>query len=111
MKPSNRASEIYHHSDVSEKSIEAYLCKRVRALDGLCLKYSNPNMTGFPDRLVLLPDGVSAWLELKSKGEKPREIQLIRHSQLERLGHRVYVIDSRSGVDNLINDLISPNAL
>ena len=96
---------ILHHSDVSEKSIERYLFDRVRQAGGVCLKYSNPNMDGYPDRVALLPGGVSVWVELKSRGRKPTKLQMLRIESLRLMGHRVYVIDSREGVDLMLGEL------
>lgn len=90
---------IVNHSNVSEKAIERYLVKRVTTLGGLCLKYSNPNVTGYPDRLVLLPCGFLFWIELKSKGKRPTAIQRLRHQELKALGHTVFVVDSKEQVD------------
>ena len=41
--------KIVRHADYSEKAIERYLAARVKELGGLCLKYSNAGMVGFPD--------------------------------------------------------------
>lgn len=97
---------IVHHSQVSEKAIEKYLFDRVKQIDGVCLKYSNPNMAGYPDRVVLLPGGITAWIELKSTGKMPNALQQIRIGELKLLGHHVFVIDSREMVD-IVLDLIS----
>ena len=72
-------------------------------MGGRCLKYSNSGETGYPDRLVLLPPGKVIWVELKSRGKKPTRQQLIRHDELRQLGFDVRVIDSREGVDGLLN--------
>ena len=96
---------IVHHSELSEKAIERYLFDRVRQAGGVCLKYSNPNMGGYPDRVALLPGGVSVWVELKSRGRKPTKLQMLRIESLRLLGHRVYVIDSREGVDLMMSEL------
>ena len=94
---------IVRHSEVSEKAIEAYLSKRVKEANLLCLKYSNANTTGYPDRMICLPYGLIIWVELKSKGRKPTKLQMIRHDELRRLGHRVFVIDSKEQVDRLMD--------
>lgn len=94
---------ITRHAEVSEKAIEKYLGEQVTSIRGLCLKYTNSNVTGFPDRLVCLPGGNLAWVELKSKGKKPTRLQNIRHQQLRNLGFNVHVIDSKQGVDELIS--------
>ena len=93
---------IIHHADVSEKAIERYLVEQARQNGLLCLKYSNPNMVGYPDRLLVLPGGGVVWVELKSKGKKPTKIQLARIDELKSIGHSVYVIDSKADIDELI---------
>lgn len=94
---------ILHHSEVSEKAIEKYLVEKVKAIGGVCLKYSNPSMDGYPDRLVVLPGGLIRWVELKSKNKKPTRLQMLRHKQLADMGHDVHVIDSKKEVDCLIS--------
>lgn len=94
---------IARHAEVSEKAIERYLAERVKALGGVCLKYSNPGMTGYPDRLCVMPEGKTIWVELKSRGRKPEALQEVRFRQLESLGHRVYVCDSREKVDEVLS--------
>lgn len=97
-----RVDEIAGHALVSEKALEAYLVGRVGALGGVALKYSNPAQAGYPDRLVLLPGGRVLWVELKSRGKKPRPLQVQRHEQLRRLGQEVCVADSRERVDEIL---------
>ena len=95
----NRIERITRHSETSEKAIEAYLVRRVKEMGGICLKYSNPNMAGYPDRLCVMPEGRTFWVELKSKGEKSRLLQLARMDSLKRRGNQVYTVSSREMVD------------
>ena len=74
-----------------EKQIERKLYDEVKKIDGMCLKQTG--MAGIPDRLVLLPDGKCAFVELKAPGEKPRKLQQIRMKQLKKLGFKCFVID------------------
>lgn len=90
------------HSETSEKSIERYLTAQAKALGCLSLKYYNPISTGWPDRVVLLPAGQCAWVELKSRGEKPKPLQAHRQSVLRDLGFRVYTCDSKEKVDRML---------
>lgn len=93
---------IARHSSESEKAIEAYLVRKVKETGGICLKYASASVTGYPDRIVLLPGGRVVWVELKSKGQKPEKRQVIRIGELRGLGFRVEVIDSKEQVDSLL---------
>ena len=97
---------ITNHAEVSEKAIEKYLVKRTKEVGLLCLKYSNPNAVGYPDRIILLPFSGIVWVELKSKGEKPTKLQQIRHAELRAADQEVFVIDSKEGVDDLIDKYV-----
>ena len=98
-----KLEHITKHAEVSEKAIEKYLVEAVKSIGGICLKYSNANMVGYPDRGICLHGGKTVWVELKSRGKKPTKIQTIRQSELVSLGHEVHVIDSKPKVDELIS--------
>ncbi len=99
----NRAAQrIVAHGKTSEKAIEAYLRRRVEQEGGICLKYSNPNQVGYPDRAVLMPGGATLWVELKSTGETPSKLQRERFRQMEAIGHSVAVLDSKEAVDGFM---------
>lgn len=98
-----KLENITKHSEVSEKAIEKYLVESVRSIGGICLKYSNANMVGYPDRVICLHGGRVVWVELKSKGKKPTKMQTIRQNELASLGHEVHVIDNKPMIDELIN--------
>lgn len=86
-----------------ESTIENYFRKQViRHLKGLPLKLTSPSMNGLPDRIVLLPGGKIFFVELKDRGKKARPLQLVVHGILQRLGFKVYVIDSKEQVDEVI---------
>lgn len=50
-----------------------------------------------------MPKAAVYFVELKAPGKKPSPVQKQVHSQLEALGHEVFVIDSKEGVDEFIN--------
>ena len=50
-----------------------------------------------------MPEGKMCWVEVKSKGKKPRMLQIQRHEQLIRLGYKVFVADSKDTVDKIVN--------
>ena len=89
-----------------ESKIEALLVKRIKALGGLCWKF-NSSVVGVPDRLCLLHKGKIAFVEVKAPGEVLRPIQIKRKKQLEELGFKVYVLDSKEKVEAVINEIQS----
>ena len=91
-----------------EKQIEHKLGLMVKRRGGIALKFVSPSFAGMPDRLVLLPDGYIAFVELKAPGKKPRPLQLARHRLLRRLGFPVYVIDSEEKIGGMLRELLSP---
>lgn len=95
-------TNIVKHADVSEKMIERYLCDSVKQMGGVCLKYSNAGMVGYPDRICLLSGGVVFWVELKSKDGRLNEVQKIRIRQLRSMGHTVNVCRSKEDVDEVL---------
>ena len=58
-----------------------------------------------PDRLLFLPHGKFAFVEVKAPGEKPRPLQLARHRLLSRLGFRVYVLDSEEQIGGVLDEI------
>lgn len=78
----------------SEKYIERKLADMVKAKGGLCVKLLCDQYAGLPDRLCLLPEGKMCFVEVKSRGEKPRRLQDVVHGRLRALGFHVFVIDS-----------------
>ena len=101
-KMEKKIEKIVKHAEVSEKAIERYLADRIKELGGICLKYSNPGMTGYPDRICLLPGGVTIWVELKSKDGELKAIQKVRIDQLRKIGHTVYVCSSKAAIDEVL---------
>lgn len=76
---------------LSEKQIEQKLVAEVRRRGGMALKFVSPSYSGMPDRLILLPDGKVAFVEVKAPGKKPRSLQVKRHATLRKLGFQVFV--------------------
>ena len=90
-----------------ESQIEKHLVQTVKKIGGLAPKFVSPGWDGVPDRLVLLPDGHMAFVELKAQGKKPRPLQVKRKRQLEKLGFRVYVIDGQEQIGGVLDEIRS----
>lgn len=86
----------------SEKTLEARLRKEVEALGGKALKLMSQLHRGLPDRLVLMPGGLTFFAEIKSTGKKPTGLQKHCHAQLRELGFEVYVIDSTASLEKAV---------
>jgi len=88
-----------------EKHIEQKLITQVKKLDGICPKFTSPGFDGVPDRLVLLPNGKMAFVELKAPGKKLRPLQVRRIKQLQKLGFACYVVDSIEMISIILNQI------
>jgi len=90
-----------------EKVIEQKLVAAVKQHGGICPKFTSPGFDGVPDRLVLLPHGKIAFVELKANGKKMRPLQVKRKRQLEELGFLVYCIDNIEQIGGMLDEIQS----
>lgn len=90
---------------MQERSIEKALVQKVKKRKGLALKFVSPGMAGVPDRIVLMPEGKMAFVELKAPGRKPRPLQVRRMKELQGLGYACYVVDSTSMIDEVLDEI------
>ena len=84
-----------------ERDVERYLRRKMYGLGIDCVKYVPDQLPGMPDRMLLLPQGRVAWVELKTTGGRLSEIQKYRHAWLKGIGHTVYVVWNKEQVDAL----------
>lgn len=90
-----------------EKVIEKKLVAAVKKMGGIAAKFVSPGLDGMPDRLVLLPNGKMAFVELKAPGKKLRPLQLRRIKQLQQLGFACYVIDNDDQIGGILDEIQS----
>ena len=88
-----------------EKAIEKKLADAVKSRGGLAPKFTSPGFDGMPDRIVLLPGGRMAFVEVKAPGKAPRPLQETRHRMLRQLGFRVYVLDDSSQIGGILDEI------
>ena len=88
-----------------ERMIEQKLVTETRKRGGLALKFVSPSYSGLPDRLVLLPDGKMAFVEVKAPGQRPRPLQVSRHAKLRGMGFRVYVLDAVEDIAAVLDEI------
>ena len=88
-----------------EKTVEQKLVAAVKARGGICPKFVSPGFDGMPDRLVLLPFGKIAFVEVKAPNKKTRPLQKARHRLLQKLGFKVYVLDDAEQIGGIIDEI------
>lgn len=90
-----------------EREVEHALVREVRKAGGIAPKFTSPGNAGMPDRLIILPGGHIAFVELKAPGQKPRALQVRQMDRLTQLGCTVHVIDHPNQIQDLINEIRS----
>jgi len=90
---------------MDERKIEQKLVQAVKAVGGIAPKLVSPGYGGMPDRIVLLPGGKIAFVEVKAMGCKPRPLQLHRHEMLRQLGFRVFVLADAAAIASILTEI------
>lgn len=88
----------------SEKYIEQKLKKAVEEAGGLCIKLQSGTFSSLPDRMLLL-NGYTIFVEVKTTGKKPTKLQTHTHDQLRAQGFMVYVLDRLEYIPHIIDRL------
>ena len=98
--------ERVEQARVVEREVEAYLTRVVEQAGGKCRKFIPDLARGYPDRIVLLPDGVLVWVETKRpRGGRLSLAQRVAHAELRSLGQVVEVVWSKKDADRLIEKI------
>ena len=84
---------------MKESAIEARLVREVKKRGGLCYKFTSPGSPGVPDRIVILPGGVTVYVELKTEIGRLAKIQ---KWQIEELRKRGAVVRVLKGMDQVL---------
>lgn len=93
--------------EITEKQIEKYLVKKIKAEKGLCLKFESPGYTGVPDRIIILKNKPVTFVELKRPvGGRYSARQKLVERDFNKLGQKVYKVKNKEEVDKLVEELI-----
>lgn len=87
-----------------ESFLERKLIDAVRQIGGKAVKWVSPGSRGVPDRIVILPGGRTVYVEMKAPGKPLEPMQVKWAKDLRKLGHKVYKIDSLTGIEKFISD-------
>ncbi len=78
----------------------------IERIGGICLKLEVRGRRGWPDRICVVP-GAMFFVEVKRPvGGRLSELQKLRIRELERLGVKVFIVSTRSRVDDLIKEIV-----
>lgn len=94
-----------------ESVLESYLIQLVEKYKGEIRKVSFLGRKGAPDRLIMFPGGVTAWVELKSETGKLRPEQVREIERMKLLGQRVLVIRAKWEAEFLMGELYDRSIL
>lgn len=84
---------------MKESTIEARLVREVKKRGGLCYKFTSPGSPGVPDRIVILPGGVTVYVELKTEIGRLAKIQKWQIEEMRKRGAKVRVL---KGMDQVL---------
>lgn len=86
---------------MSEKVIEKRLVEEVKRLDGLIYKFNSQANNGVPDRLIVFPNNLIFFVELKKpKGGITSKVQEYQLEKLKEKGCITFII---SNITELLN--------
>ncbi|GIP57890.1 VRR-NUC domain-containing protein [Paenibacillus woosongensis] len=89
-----------------ESTLERRLVREVKKIGGEAPKWVSPGNRGVPDRIVLLPNGQSVYVEMKAPGEPLTPLQERWRRKLWNMGHRHFKIDSVEDIDRFIQEVM-----
>lgn len=89
-----------------ESTLERRLVREVVRIGGKAPKWVSPGNRGVPDRLVILPNGRTVYVEMKAPGRPLEPLQEKWARTLRGMGHSVYKIDCDNDIDRFIAEVI-----
>ena len=84
---------------MTEKEIEAYFVKRVKALGGYSYKFRSVTQRGVADRIACLPNGQTWFVELKKPGGRLSPLQDIFAEQMVEMNQNYALLWSKEDVN------------
>ena len=87
---------------MTEKEIERYFCKRVKAKGGFAYKFRSITQVGVADRIAFLPNGKIIMVELKQPKGRLSALQRIFAEEMRSVGAPYVCLWSKEDVDAFI---------
>jgi Holliday junction resolvase len=88
-----------------ESEIEKILVREVKKLGGKAYKWVSPGNDGVPDRIVVFPNKMPVFVELKTDTGKLSALQKVQCKKLLDLGQRVEIVYGIDGLSQFFQDM------
>lgn len=88
-----------------EREIEKKLVDGVRKQGGRAYKFVSPGNDGVPDRIVVLPQRVPKFIELKTEYGRLSNLQKVQIKRLRNLGQDVRVLYGLKDVERFLEEI------
>ena len=89
-----------------ESTLERRLVREVERIGGAAPKWVSPGNNGVPDRIVILPNGRTVYVEMKAPGKPLAPLQAKWARRLLGMGHQHYKIDSHEDIERFIAEVM-----
>jgi len=94
-----------------ESLVETHFVQRVEQdLHGVALKLEVKGRRGWPDRIALLPVGVTFYVELKAPGGKLSRMQKQRRTEIKALNQAYIVLSSKAEINKWVAQVLTCTA-
>ena len=87
---------------MTEKEIEAYFVKRVKALGGYSYKFRSVTQRGVADRIACMPNGQTWFVELKKPGGRLSPLQEVFAENMAEMNQKYALLWSKDDVDDWV---------
>lgn len=90
-----------------EKVIEKKICDHAKSLGYYVRKFTSPAHRSVPDRLLIAPNGVVFFFEVKRRGEVPTLAQSIEIGKITKQGVQVFVVDNVETGKRILEEMLT----
>ena len=87
---------------MTEKEIESYFVRRVKALGGYAYKFRSVTQRGVADRIACMPNGEAWFIELKKPGGRLSALQEIFADEMAHTNQHYACLWSKDEVDDWV---------
>ena len=88
-----------------EKEIESYLVAQVKAKGGRAYKFTSPAHRGVSDRIVVLPNGVVWFVELKTETGRLSPLQDAFRREINGMGGNYICLYGKKDVEQWLRSI------